>query len=56
MKNSKIQYEFKERGIHIQVVFALHAACTLLVSCFLDYAVLQLKCKVEGQIRRLHDD
>ena len=34
MKNSKIQYEFKEKGIYIQVVFGSHAAYSLLVSCF----------------------
>ena len=39
----EIQYELKERGINIQVVFALYAACTLLVSCFRDSAVLQRK-------------
>ena len=33
MKNLKIQCEFKERGINIQVVFASHAAFSLLVSC-----------------------
>ena len=56
MKNSKIQYEFKEKGINIQVVFALHAAYSLLVSRFRGLAVLQRKHRVEGQIRRLHDD
>ena len=34
MKNLKIQYELKERGVNIQVVFASYAACSLLVLFF----------------------
>ena len=56
MKNSKIEYEFKARGINIHIVFASHAAYSLLVWCFRELAVLQRKHRVEGQIRRLQDD
>ena len=55
MQNSKIQYEFKERGRNIKVVFASHAAYSLFVSWFRELAVLQRKHRVEGQTRRLHD-
>ena len=34
MKNLKIQKEFKEKGINIQVLIAWHALGTLLVSCY----------------------
>ena len=34
----------------------LYAACTLLVLCFRGFTVLQRTHRVEGQIRRLHDD
>ena len=34
MKNLKIQKEFKEKGVDIQVMIASHTAYTLLVSCY----------------------
>ena len=56
MKSSKVECEFKEGGINIQVMFASHAAYSLLVSCFRGLAVLQRKHGVEGRIGRVHDD
>ena len=55
MRNSKIQYELKQRGINIQVVFASHAAYSLLVSCFRRLALLQRKHRVDTVILKLRD-
>ena len=48
--------DFTEQGRNLQVLVALYAACTLLVSCSRGFAVLQPKHRVEGQIGTLHDD